>query len=212
MKKTVSELKAEISDLWNQLNADSQDEIVLKIKAIEQEINDTRIFDKLKSTNAEQSRLRELALLAWNAEQPTEDITTNSGQFHASKIKKYPNLAALPYCTAEFQDGQIKELRINGIRFYMVRTEYVSGQPTKYTRPETFSDFLKLNSITEQDMQLSDFKKMIAEIEQINAEFKEAVKKFDSQKTSLSMYFYSHIGLFKQQNAGHIYEYSANLY
>jgi hypothetical protein len=210
--KAISELKNEINNLWNQLTAINQGEIVLKIKAIEEEINETRIFDRLKSTNAEQSRLRELAVLAWNAEQPTEDITTNSGQFHATKVKKYPNLAALPYCTAEFQDGQIKELRINGVRFSMVRSEYKTGQPTKYTRPETFGDFLKLNSITEQDIQLSDFKKMIAEVEQINAEFKEAVKKFDSQKTSLSMYFYSHIGLFKQQNAGHIYEYSANLY
>jgi hypothetical protein len=210
--KTVSELKNEIHSLWNQLNADNQDEIVLKIKAIEQKINDTRIFDRLKSTNAEQSKLRYLAVLAWTAEQPTEDITTNSGQFHASKVKKYPNLAALPYCTAEFKEGQIRELKINGVRFSMVRSEYVSGQPTKYTRPETFSDFLKLNSITGQDIELSDFKKMIAEVDQINAEFKEAVKKFDSQKTSLNMYFYSHIGLFKQQNAGHIYEYSANLY
>jgi hypothetical protein len=207
--KSVSELKNEIHSLWNQLTAINQDEIVLKIKAIEEKINETRIIDKLKSTNAEQNRLRDLAVLAWNAEQPTEDITTNSGQFHATKVKKYPNLAALPYCTAEFQEGQIKELRINGVRFYMVRGEYVSGQPTK---PETFSDFLKLNSITEQDIELSDFKKMIAEVDRINAEFKEAVKKFDSQKSSLNMYFLSHIGLFKQQNAGHIYEYSANLY
>jgi hypothetical protein len=210
--KTVSELKNEIHSLWNQLTAINQDEIVLKIKAIEQEINETRIIDKLKNTNAEQSRLRELAVLAWNAEQPTEDITANSGRFHTTKVKKYPNLAALPYCTAEFKEGQIRELRINGIRFCMVRSEYVSGQPTKYTRPDSFSDFLKLNSITEQDIDLSDFKKIIAEVDQINAEFKEAVKKFDSQKSSLNMYFLSHIGLFKQQNAGHIYEYSANLY
>ena len=153
--KSVNELKAEISNLWNQLKAENQDEIVLKVKAIEKQIQETRIIDRLDKVNKEQQRKRELALLGWNAEQPSEDITTISGTFHATKVKKYPNLAALPYCTANFEDGKIKELRINGVGFYMVKSEYKSGEPTKYTRPGTFAEFLKLNSITEKDIELS---------------------------------------------------------
>lgn len=210
--KSVNELKAEISVLWNQLKAENQDEIVLKVKAIEKQIQETRIIDTLNRVNREQQRKRELALLAWNAEQPTEDITTNSGTFHATKVKKYPNLAALPYCTAEVDNGKIIELRINRERFNMFKKEYKSGEPVKYTRPETFEEFLRLNLITEKDIQLTEFLELIEKSEAINKEFKEATEKFSKQKEELNLSFFNYIKLFGQQNVGHIYQYEPNLY
>jgi hypothetical protein len=205
----IEQLKKEISTL---VNGNLTEEKLTKVREIEAQILDIRLKTKLDSVNAEQKRKRELALLAYNAEQPEIDITTNDCKFHSVKVKKYPNLAALPYCTAKFRDGKYIELTLNGHTFYMFRTKHEYNKPTEYIRPATFEDFLKLNSITERDIYMIEFKEMLEANEKINNEFKEAVKKFDSQKKELEMYFFSHIGLFKQQNAGHIYEYSANLY
>lgn len=57
-----------------------------------------------------------------------------------------------------------------------------------------------------------EFMAMDEKVKEINKEFQEAVKKFDQQKKDLNLYFYSHLGLFKQGNAGHIYEYTPNIY
>lgn len=207
--KSVNELKAEISKLWASFDrfSSNADEILAKVKELEKQIKDTRIIDTLNRVNREQQRKRELALLAWNAEQPTEDITTNSGTFHATKVKKYPNLAALPYCTAEVDNGKIIELRINGERFNMFKREY-----KKYTRPDTFEEFLRLNLITEKDIQLTEFLELIEKSEAINKEFKEATEKFSKQKEELKLSFFNNINLFEYRNVAHIYQYEPNLY
>jgi len=209
MNTQIEQLKKEISNL---VNGNLTEEKLTKVREIEAQILDIRIKSRLNEVNAEQKRKRELALLAYNAEQPETDITTNECKFHLVKVKKYPNLAALPYCTAKFKDGKYIELTLNGHTFYMFRTKHEYNKPTEYTRPATFEDFLKLNSITERDIYMIEFKEMLEANEKINNEFKEAVKKFDSQKKELEMYFFSHIGLFKQSNAGHIYEYTPNIY
>ena len=127
-------------------------------------------------------------------------------------MKKYPNLAALEYCHAKYRDGKYIELTLNGHSFYMYSTKHEYNKPTEYTRPTTFSDFLKLNSITEKDITIQEFKNLEERSNQINNEFQAAIQKFDQQKKELGLNFYSHIGLFRQENAGHTYQYSANLY
>jgi hypothetical protein len=205
----IQQLKAEINSL---LNSKLIEQNLPKIHELEAQIKDIRLTDKLTSINREQERKRNLALLAYNAEQPDTDITTNDGKFHATKVKKYPNLAALEYCHAKYREGKYTELTINGHSFSMYQTKHQYNKPTEYTRPATFQEFLQLNSITEKDITLQEFKNLQERNTKINAEFQAAIEKFDQQKKELEMYFYSHIGLFRQENAGHTYQYSANIY
>lgn len=204
----IDQLQKEIKQLCTGMIHDN----LPKIRQLESQVKEIRLTARLNNVNKEQERKRNFALLAYNAEQPDTDITTNDGKFHATKVKKYPNLAAIPYCTAKFKDGKYIEITVNGEKFYMYHTKHEYNKPTEYTRPETFEDFLKLNSITSRDITLQEFKNIEERNTLINNEFKQCIEKFDHQKKELEMYFYSHIGLFRQENTGHTYKYSTNIY
>ena len=104
----------------------------------EREIKEVRISQKLNNVNREQSLKREAALLAWEAEQPTEDITTADGSLHKVKARKYPKLAAIQYVRIKFQDGLTTEINVGGNRFYMFSTKHEYNKPTEDTMPDTF--------------------------------------------------------------------------
>jgi len=212
MNTQIETLQAEIRQIVNSKNFYTDSTNLEKVRAIEAQISNIRYAERLNAVNREQQRKRELAKLAYEAEQPETDITTNNCEFHATKVKKYPKLAAIKYITGKFKDGKYIHLTINGERFYMFTEKHEYNKPTEYFRPETFEDFLKLNSIAPADITIDEFKAMDEKVKEINKEFQEAVKKFDQQKKDLNLYFYSHLGLFKQGNAGHIYEYTPNIY
>lgn len=212
MNAQIEALQEEIKQIVNSKSWFIDEKNVSKVKAIEAEISNIRYSQKLAGVNREQQRKRELAKLAYEAEQPETDITTNNCEFHQTKVKKYPKLASIKYLTAKFKDGKYIQLTINGERFYMFTEKHEYNKPTEYFRPETFEEFLKLNSIAPADITIDEFKAMDEKVKEINKEFQEAVKKFDQQKKDLNLYFYSHLGLFKQGNAGHIYEYTPNIY
>jgi hypothetical protein len=209
---TLETLKAEKAKLVEILRADftQRDDVFLKIKDIDAQITQAERVKLIENVNAKQKRLRDIAAQVWECEQSDKDITNSDGSFHAVKVKKYPKLAALQYASATYKDGLITEMRVNGERFQMFNTKHEHGQPTQYTRPESFIAFLELNSIMTEDMTIEIFNAIAAKCAEINAEFKEAVKKFDNQKDSLNMSALSYWGLFGQQNAGHIYEYTPN--
>lgn len=212
MNAQIEKLQNEIKNLVNSKDWFTNENKVQKVKDIEAEILNIKYLERLNAVNRDQQRKRELAKIAYEAEQPETDITTNSGEFHATKVKKYPKLATIKYLTAKFKDGKYIQLTINGERFCMFTEKHEYNKPTEYTRPATFEEFLKLNSIAPADITIHEFKAMDEKVKEINKEFQDAVKKFDQQKKDLNLYFYSHLGLFKQGNAGHIYEYTPNIY
>lgn len=212
MNSQIEKLQNEIKNLVSSKDWFINENNVKKVKDIDAEILNIKYSERLNAVNREQQRKRELAKMAYEAEQPETDITTNSGELHVTKVKKYPKLAAIKYLTAKFKDGKYIQLTINGERFYMFTEKHEYNKPTEYFRPKTFEDFLKLNSIAPADITIDEFRAMDEKVKEINKEFQDAVKKFDQQKKDLNLYFYSHIGLFKQGNAGHIYEYTPNIY
>ena len=212
MNAQIEKLQNEIKNLVNSKDWFINENNVQKVKDIEAEILNIKYLERLSAVNKNQQRKRELAKIAYEAEQPETDITTNSGEFHATKVKKYPKLAAIKYLTAKFKDGKYVQLTINGECFYMFAEKHEYNKPTEYKRPATFEEFLELNSIAPANITIDEFKAMDEKVKEINKEFKDAVKKFDQQKKDLNLYFYNHLGLFKQENAGHIYEYTPNIY
>jgi hypothetical protein len=90
----------------------------------------------------------------------------------------------------------------------MYHQKYEYNKPTLYTRPETFEKFLELNSIMVKDITIEEYEELSFKAEQINAEFKTAVKEFEKKQSELKLSSYCYWGLLGHQNAGHIYEYT----
>lgn len=205
-KMTLEQLKAKRQELVNNLR-DSRD--LNPIRKIDSEIKALEREQLLKGVNSKQQRLREIARQVYECEQPDTDITTNDGSFHAVKVKQYPKLAALQYARATFRDGHMTEIKIGRDSFNIFNVKYEYSKPNVYTRPETFKEFLELNSIMVEDMTLQAFNDVIAKNEEANKQFYEAVKVLSAKQDELKLHALAYWDLFRQENARHIYKYSA---
>lgn len=185
------------------------DKLLPQIKEIEAQIKVVKISEMINKQNAKYSRLRELAKQAWECEQPTEDITTDSGYFHKTKIKKYPKLAALQYAHAKFEKGKLLELTINGERFYMYPSKYEYNKETEYTRPETFNAFLSLNSIPVETFTVEMFNDISEKMNVLNAEIDKHIENYKNELEKLKVHSLNYWGLVRQDNAK-FYQYTPN--
>lgn len=207
--KNLQELETERKELHAQLDVRNNPmPIVAKLKENERQATILKTAKMLADVNSAQARKRELAAIAWECEQPTEDITTADGSLHKIKAKKYPKLAAVKYLYLSFKDGTTTELNINGEKFYMVRSKYEYNKPTEYTRPSSFAEFLELNNIQAQDISAEQFATFTQKLEEANAELKKAIEKYDLERKNLDVYQMQHIGLVAQ-NSAHLYTYRA---
>jgi len=207
--KTLNELQADKIELIHKLCESKNPADILKnIKIIEAQIAELKTKELLTKVNAEQGKKRELARLAWEAEQPTEDITTNDGSLHKVKSKKYPKLSAIPYVRIDFKDGYTTQLNINGEKFSMYKTQYEYQKPTKYTRPATFLEFLQLNSIESENIDGEDFAQFAKKLNEANSELEKAIETYKQAREKLNVSQMQYIGLVSQQDA-HLYIYEA---
>jgi len=210
--KNSEELKAEKDLLINEFREAKDPTTYLpKIRAIEAKIKEAKTVELLARINRQQDELRATAKAVWECEQPETDITNSDRYFHATKVKKYPKLAALEYARATWKDGRITEIETGRKEWRMFTTKHEYNKPTEYTRPETFEAFLELNSVMREPITLEQFKEIAAKNEANNAEFKAAVQRFSVQKDALKIHSLTYYGLFGQQNAGHISEYTPNI-
>jgi len=210
--KNLQQLETERQELRAQINTATKLEPILrKLKANEVEIQKLKAIELLRNINATQERKRNLALKAWECEQPSEDITCNDGSLHKVKAKKYPILASVQYLGLTFKDGTITEMRINGEKFYMVKSKDDYNKPTIHTRPETFAEFLELNSILAQDITSEQFAEFSQKLKEANDQLEKAIKLYSQQREELKVYRMQNIGLVSQQNK-HLYIYEAKRY
>jgi hypothetical protein len=206
--KNKEELRNEISELVKGLRFNDPDSksTLDKIRALEAEIKNLDRIALLSGVNGKQERLRALALKAWECEQPSEDITTMDGGFHKVKIKKYPNLAALPYTTASFKDNRLVSLSINGEKFQMHHQKSEYQKETEYTRPETFEDFLNLNAIMVQPLPIEEFNEFCDKLDAENKKIEERIKEYKATLNALNVPRLNYFGLVNQRNS-HFYQY-----
>lgn len=203
---TKEQLLAEKKELCNKLDANTHKEVLLLLKENEIAIKELDKIDLIKKVNSKYSRLREIALQAYECEQPTEDITTNDGTFHKTKVKKYPKIAALQYASAKWEDNRITSFRINGEQFYMYATKHEYNKDTVYTRPATFSEFLALNNIPEQDITIEQYNTMSEKLKQLNDKLQKDIEDYKNGLESLKISSLSYRGLAGQHNV-YLYEY-----
>ena len=202
--------KNRLIDLFRETNIKTRiDELLPQIKEVEAKIKVIKISEMINKQNAKYSRLREFAKQAWEAEQPAEDITTDSGYFHKTEVKKYPKIAALQYAHAKFKDGKLLELTINGERFNMYISKYEYNKETEYTRPETFNAFLSLNSIPAETFTIEMFKDVSEKINALNTEIEKHIENYKNELEKLKVHSLNYWGLVRQDNAK-FYQYTPN--
>jgi len=211
--ESLQEVKRQqVNKLIGNLGKPEHSETLEKIRAIEAQIKDIQRKQLLTSVNREQAKKREIAALVYSAEQPRIDITNADGTFHATKVKKYPILAQLAanhYGRAIWKDDKLITIKTGREEFTMYRTKYEYNQPTQYTRPETFEDFLSLNGIAAQDITEQQYNELTEAAEANNKKLEEAMEAHSKEQNKLGLYFYSTLGLFEQRNAGHVYKFEA---
>lgn len=214
--KTLETLQTELNGLLTELRnpanyqKNKEDGLLDKIRAVEAEIKGLKRVQLLENVNRDQNKLRELARLVYDCEQPTEDITTNDGDFHKTKVKKYPKLAALAaseYIRATWKDGYITEIKSGRNTFYMFKTAYNYGQPTQYTKFETFEAFLNQNSIMIEPLTIEQFNETCAKLEAANNLLDEQIKAYEQTREALNISGLSYWGLMGQQST-HLYKYT----
>lgn len=214
-QKTKDELLSDYNVLLEKLRSrdrtlDNPDEIIFQMNANKEQVKELDKILLLKQVNAKYSRLRSMAKQAYECEIPTEDITTNDGSFHKSKVKKYPNIAALQYASASFKDGRIETIRINGEKFQMYKIQYEYGKKDVYNRPETFEAFLELNSIPLEDITLEKYNEFLSKLKALNDNLKEATKSYEVGLKSIGTSAFNYHGLASQHNVN-LYEYTAKI-
>jgi len=203
---TKEQLIAEKRQLIDNLTSANHNKTLKLLKENEQAIKELDKIALLKQVNIKYSRLREIALQAYNCELPSEDITTNDGSFHKTKIKKYPNIAALQYASAKWEDNRITQLTINGEKFYMYTTKHEYKKETIYTRPATFSEFLAFNTIPEQYMTIEQYNAMAEQLTALNTKLQKDMEDYKKGLESLKISSLSHWGITGQHNVN-LYEY-----
>ena len=176
--KTVQELQREMQNLRLDLSAENYEETVRQMQEIDRQIKTVKVTELLNNVNSKQKRTREAAAQAWECEQPIEDITTNTGDFHKVKVKKYPKLEALKYVSAKFENNVLYILSLNGEKFTMYSKQYNGSEPPTYTRPASFADFLKLNHIAPADITAEQFTEISNTIKEANEELRKQIEDF----------------------------------
>jgi hypothetical protein len=202
-------LSAQIKNLLNNLKNENARANLDTIKQLQKEIKSIERDELLSNVNAKQDRLRAAALQVWEAERPTEDITTNDGSLHKVKAKKYPKLAALNYVRLKFEGSQYVEATYNGERFRMVKSHYEYNKPTQYIDFADFNEFLNYNSIATAPITRAEFDKVCSELEEANKKLENAIEAYKLEREKLNISSLQYWGLMGQ-SALHEYKYTAN--
>lgn len=213
IEQLEQEKRALVDTLRSTLNKgrdnNSEWTVLEQIRAIDDKIKHLNQLALLNRVNKEQSEKRMVASLAWEAEQPTEDITTNDGSLHKVKVKKYPKLAALKWCKAVFKGGVLFEISIGRETFRMYETKYESGKPDTYVRPETFNEFLALNDIQPEPITIDAYFELESKLAQANKELENAIKAYEEKRRHLKVRDFQNIGLVEQSGThGFLYKYT----
>ena len=188
LAKLQKELCKEITEL------DNIEELCQQIRILEAEIKENKLKAILKKVNKDHETRRAILKDLFSVNFPAEDITTNDRSFHATKVKKYPNLAKYKYIYADIKRNEQNELfyeqiTISEERFRLVNYHY-EGRKTNYSYFETFEEALKMNGIKEKPVKWSEFKKTQKAAIKAAEKVKKALEKYEEEMKKNDHYFF----------------------
>lgn len=205
----IQELQRQMQNLRIALTSENYEDTVNEMQAIDKQITAAKATELLNKVNGTQKRTREAAAQAWECEQPAEDITTNNGDFHKVKVKKYPKLEALKYVSAKFENNFLYTLHVNGEKFTMYHKQYNGSNRPTYSRPSSFADFLQLNHISPEDITAERFTEIENKIKEANEELQNHIESYSKKMDSLKAYSFECWNVIHKK-AEHVYLYHTN--
>jgi hypothetical protein len=195
----MEHLKRKLNRLQNELCKELTEltdvkETIQEIKKLEKELKEKKQKAILKQVNKDHEKKRAILKDLFSVNFPNEDITTNDKSFHATKVKKYPNLAKYKYIRADIKRNEQNELfyediTINGDRFKLINYHY-KGSETNYSYIDTFEELLKVNGIKEKPVKWSEFIKTQKATIRAAEKVKKAIEKYEEEIKKTDRYFF----------------------
>jgi len=211
-------LKQTLRDLYKDLEktptlqTDDINKISEEIKKLEQEKKDIELKQKIKRTNEKHKAKRKIISLLMEIQFPSEDITTNSCNFHATKLKKVKGLEDFlklyPYTTAEYdhENKVYKSFKINGNRYQFVKYKYEYGKPEQVIKLN-YKEILEYNGIKSKPLSFAVTKKKLQKIFEESQKIEKQIEKYRDKLNKLDVYFLNNEELIYRSSDLHITQY-----
>ncbi len=190
--RKINTLNTILSDLQKELckpleSVKNVDELLIKIKELETEKKEIEQKKKLSTINNKHDKRKLFLEQVLAIELPTEDITTNLGHLHATKLKKYPSLAEFmkenQYVRFIFKNGNYTECK-NGQEITYLKKSTYSDNTTTYADFKDLKEACNYNNIRFDSLNFKKFKalenKILKESERIKAEVKKSIEKLNA--------------------------------
>jgi len=182
--------------------------ILSELKAIEAKETENKKRRQLEQVNKEHAQKRETLNALILCPMPVEDIRVSDGSFHATKIKKYPELQKLVegrYFRFEFAADCYHSAK-DGRNRYSIWKPVYENQKTSYIPFDSFDAACEFNGILPKELTFAEFQKIesavIAESNRIKAE----ISKSQQKMSDLGVYMLSANNLLRSSQS-HITEY-----
>lgn len=216
-RKYLENLNFKLQKLSNELNKpfkeiDNFEEIVKQINDLETEKKNINKRAAVLKMNAGQRSQAKILMQLLKIQYPADDIRTNDGYLHATKIKKYSALAAFaavyPYVKFEYEAGKYTAAKVQGQRYTILKPEY-NGNERDFISFETFEAAAKWQGIRTKNMSIEQFLSLEKRIIKESKKIEDAIKKSHEKIKKLESYFLESEGLLKRYDL-HAYEYRSN--
>lgn len=178
------------------------DDLLNQIRSLEATIKKENKIAVLKRVNKQQAEHRAIITDLLALEFPTEDITTNDGNFHAVKIKKHPSIVEFmtkhPYARFKFEKGLYKSCSIGRDDYNLGKTIYNYGKEDEFKKFETLSEVCQWHGFLEKEMTFSEFTKLETAILKESQRIKAEIKKSEEKIRSLNSHFLNRNNLIRR--------------
>jgi len=222
-KMRLTRLNEKLNKLQNELckdfsNIQDLDQLVKQIKELETEKKTLEKKAILKKVNEQHTKKRNILIELMKINFPEEDITTNSREFHATKVKNIPILNELcknGYVTAEIKtqpsdtnpNGSIiyEAITIGGERYRLVNYEY-EGSKCTMNYFKTLDEALNMNGIKKEPVKFSEYTKAERVATKEREKLEKYLKEMDEKLKAVDIYFFESHNLLKRgQERGYTY-------
>jgi hypothetical protein len=170
------------------------DKLLDEIRALEAEKKENHKRTELERVNRQHKEKREFLKEALKVEFPNEDLRTNEGSLHKTKIKKHPSFQAFvnkyPYASFEFcnQTNKYHIIKKGGETYQILKPSYI-GSEVNYTTFESFETCCKWNHFQIKPMTFKQFQKVETAILKEGEKLKKTIKEHEERIKKLNAYF-----------------------
>jgi hypothetical protein len=222
-KRRLTRLNEKLNKLQDELckevnSVQNLDELVKQIKELETEKKTLEKKAILKKVNEEHTKKRNMLIELMKINFPDYDITTNSGEFHATKVKNIPILNELcknGYVTAEINtqpsdtnpNGSIiyEAIRIGGERYRLVNYKYEAYKCTM-SYFNTLEEALNMNGIKAEPVKFSEYTKAERVATKEREKLEKYLKEMDEKLKAVDIYFFESNNMLRRgQERGYTY-------